>query len=281
MPTAQHDKYKIYYEVSGSGPAVVLLHSFLCDGEMWSQQVAPLAEHHRVINIDIRGHGRSSVADRPLDIYALVHDVVAVLDQEGIQNATWAGLSIGGMIALRAALIVPNRVSGLMLLDSHAGTETGFKKFKYKAMVAAARLFGIELLLPKVAKLMFGKHTLQTNPELVQHWKGKFASMSLDSIQHMVGALCARDSLKSRLGEIQQPALVLVGEEDLSLPPPCSINLAERLPNATLQIVEKAGHLSSLEQPAAVNEAMLQHLHGVGEPTMPPAEGSDDSVRSA
>lgn len=260
MPDIQHNGHTLHYRVSGTGQPVLLLHSFLCDGEMWSQQVGPLSEHYRVINIDIRGHGQSSAADSPLDIYDLVQDVVAVLDKEEIPSAVWAGLSIGGMIALRAALTVPERVSGLMLLDSHAGTETGFKKFKYRAMVAAARLFGIRPLLPKVAKLMFGTHTLQTQPELVQHWKEKFARMPLESIHNMVEALCARDSLKARLGDIQQPALVLVGDEDLSLPPPCSEKLAERLPNASLVIVEKAGHLSSLEQPAAVTEAMLQYL---------------------
>ncbi|SHG06924.1 3-oxoadipate enol-lactonase [Microbulbifer donghaiensis] len=262
MSTALNGSNEIYYEISGSGPALLLLHSFLCDGEMWREQVGPLSEHYRVINIDIRGHGQSSAADRPLDIYDLVEDVVAVMDNEGIASATWAGLSIGGMIALRAALTVPDRVSALMLLDSHAGTETGFKKFKYKAMVAAAKLFGIKPLLPKVSKLMFGQHTLQTQPELVRHWKDKFATMPLVSIANMVDALCQRDSLKTRLGDIPQAALVLVGEEDLSLPPPCSISLAERLPNASLEIVKQAGHLSSLEQPKAVTAAMLQFLRG-------------------
>ncbi|SDZ77489.1 alpha/beta fold hydrolase [Microbulbifer marinus] len=277
MPTAQHNQYEIYYAVSGSGPALVLLHSFLCDGEMWKEQVAPLSEHYRVINIDIRGHGRSSAADQPLDIYDLVLDVIAVLDKEGVESATWAGLSIGGMIALRAALTVPKRVAGLMLLDSHAGTETGFKKFKYRAMVAAAKLFGIKPLLPKVSKLMFGQHTLTTQPELVQYWKGKFATMPLLSIEHMVDALCNRDSLKTQLGEIQQPALVLVGEEDLSLPPPCSISMAERLPDAQLKVVEKAGHLSSLEQPEAVTKAMLEFMR---EHQPPQSEQKNDSIRS-
>lgn len=260
MPFATNNNYRIHYQCQGTGPTIVLLHSFLCDGEMWSAQVAPLAEHFRVINIDIRGHGKSSVADAPLDIYDLVEDVVAVLDQENVASAIWAGLSIGGMIALRAAITVPQRVSHLLLLDTHAGAETRFKITKYKMLVGLAKLFGIRPLLNVVAKLMFGQHTRTTRPELVTYWKGKFADMPLLSIQHLVNALCARDSLKTRLGAISQPALVIVGEEDVSLPPPCSIALAERLADAELAIIEHAGHLSTLEQPTAVTRAMLGFL---------------------
>lgn len=260
MPAVDHQNLHIHYDTYGAGSPVVLLHSFLCDGEMWSEQIAPLSEHYRLINVDLRGHGKSSAANGSLDIYDLVNDVLAVLDAEGIDSAVWAGLSIGGMIALRAALVAPERVSGLILLDSHAGTETRFKTYKYKTMVAAERIFGIRPLLPTVAKLMFGAHTRRTQPELVRHWKEKFASMSQISIGHMVDALCARDSLKDRLGNIHQPALVLVGEEDVSLPPPCSARMAERLSNASLQVVERAGHLSALEQPEAVTKAMLSFL---------------------
>lgn len=260
MPFAKNNNYRIYYESQGSGPAIVLLHSFLCDGEMWSPQINALSGHYRVINVDLRGHGQSGVADAPLDIYDLVADVVAVLDQEGVQNAIWGGLSIGGMIALRAAITVPDRVSHLILLDTHAGTETRFKIAKYKTLVLLAKLLGIRPMLNIVAKLMFGQHTLREQPELVTHWKNKFASMSLVSIQHVVNALCARDSLKKHLAEISQPAMVIVGEEDTSLPPPCSIALAKRLADARLTIVEHAGHLSTLEQPEAVNQAILDFL---------------------
>ncbi|WP_193165448.1 alpha/beta fold hydrolase [Microbulbifer hainanensis] len=275
MPSVQHDGYQIHYQCSGSGPALVLLHSFLCDGEMWKEQLAPLAEHYRVINIDIRGHGQSSTADKPLDIYDLVDDVVAVLDQEGIDKAIWAGLSIGGMIALRAAIKVPERVDSLLLLDTHAGTETRFKIFKYRMLVALVKLFGIKPLLPAVSKMMFGRHTRQNQPALVEYWQQKFSAMSLVSIDRVCLALCQRDSLKTQLTGISQPALVLVGEEDASLPPPCSEALAQRLPNATLEIIPQAGHLSTLEQPAAVTQSMLEFLRNHPTGRMIP---SDDQI---
>lgn len=103
MPKLERNGIPLSYEVSGSGPPVVLGHSFLCSGEMWTPQVGPLALGYQVINPDLRGHGNSGVVDAPFDLYDLVDDVLAVLDHLAIERAVWAGLSIGGMVALRAA----------------------------------------------------------------------------------------------------------------------------------------------------------------------------------
>ena len=94
MPTVESDGLEIYYEVHGSGPPLILLHSFLCSGEMWREQLEPLASHFRVVNVDLRGHGRSQTLDREPDLYALVEDAIAVLDALEIERATWMGLSI-------------------------------------------------------------------------------------------------------------------------------------------------------------------------------------------
>lgn len=260
MPTVEREGMSLFYEVSGAGPPVVLGHSFLCSGEMWAPQVGALAERHRVVNVDLRGHGRSGPMDRPFNLYELVDDVLAVLDQEGINRAVWAGLSIGGMVALRAALVAGERVSGLVLLDTHAGAETAYKKLKYRAMALAARVVGTGPLIPQVVRMFFSPHTRTAKLELVAEWKARFESVPVPSILYTVDALRRRDSVVERLGEVRVPTLVVVGEDDEPLPPPYSREIARGLPNATLVVVEKAGHLSTLEQPEAVTSAMLEFL---------------------
>ena len=89
MATATRNGITLYYETSGSGPAIVLIHSFLCDGLLFTHQVAALERTHRVINIDLRGHGRSGPSKSPYTIYDLVDDVVAVLDAGGVASAIW------------------------------------------------------------------------------------------------------------------------------------------------------------------------------------------------
>lgn len=251
---------EIFFEDMGTGTPVVLGHSFLCSGKMWREQVPALAGRFRVINPDLRGHGRSSQVDRAFSLYDTVSDVVAVLDQLGIGRAVWCGLSIGGMVALRAALTRPERVSALILLDADAGAETPLRKLKYRAMGAGARAVGVGPFLSPIARLMFGATTRRQNRTLVSEWRREFAGVHVPSVLRCLDALMRRDSLLARLGRIDVPALVLVGAEDRSLPPPLSRRIHTLLRNSTFSVIPAAGHLSALEQPAAVTEAILSFL---------------------
>ena len=265
MPNVERNGVRIYYEDVGAGPPVVLGHSFLCSGDMWRPQIEPLAESHRVINIDQRGHGRSGALTEPFDLYDMVDDALAVLDHLGIETAVWAGLSIGGMVAMRAAIIVPERVSGLILVDTHAGTESPFNKIKYRAMILCARSIGVRPLLPSIIQIMFGSTTRRENPDLVDEWRERFAAVHVSSISLAAGALIRRDSVVEILGGVRIPTAVIVGSEDDTLPEAYSKEIVRSLPEASLEVIPKSGHLSSLEQPEAVTRAMLEFLDGLEE----------------
>jgi pimeloyl-ACP methyl ester carboxylesterase len=245
---------------------VLLLHSFLCSGAMWGPQVGPLAENgHRVLNMDLRGHGRSDAAARPFDLYDLVADATAVLDHAGVGRAVWAGLSIGGMIALRAALTTPERVAALVLMDTHAGGEFAARALKYRAMALVARAVGLGPLVPSVVRIFFGPETRRDKPDLVADWGRRFRDAHVPSMIATLKALNARDSLEHRLGGIGVPALVMVGADDTALPPARSRAIAEGLAEAAYREIPGAGHLSTLENPEAVNRALLDFLAGLPE----------------
>lgn len=260
MTSVDSSGVRIAFSEQGTGSGLILAHSFLCSGEMWHPQVDELASSRRVINVDLRGHGRSGPTRTPFDLYDMVADLVTVLDHLGVERAVWGGLSIGGMIALRAALTVPERVSGLVLLDTHAGSETFFKRIKYRLMGAGSRLLGIRLFLPPILRLMFGRTTLRANRALVEQWREKIAAVDLPSILCALEALVRRDSVTDRLAEIRVPTLVVVGEEDRSLPVPYSREIASRIPGARLVVIPHAGHLSCLEQPQPVTAVIRKFL---------------------
>ena len=260
MPTIERDDIRIHAEVTGSGPAVVLGHSFLCSGAMWAPQIGPLAEHHTVVNVDLRGHGRSGAVARPFTLYDLVEDVTAVLDALRIDRAVWAGLSIGGMVALRAALVVPERVSRLILLDTSAREETVRGRLVHRMLLAAAWVAGTRGAMPGIVPQLFCRQTRTTRPDLIREWRDRIASVPFASIRYTLAALHARDRIVERLGEIDVPALVVVGAEDVATPPVCSRQIAAGLPNGTYMEIENAGHLAGLEQPEAVNSAILSFL---------------------
>ncbi len=260
MPYLEQLGRRTYFEDSGTGPAVVLGHSFLCSTEMWRGQIGLLSEHYRVINIDYRGHGNSDPAHERFSLNDLLDDTLAILDHLEIEKAVWAGLSTGGMVALRAGIEYPQRVRALIVMDADASAERTFVAFKYRAMVAAARVVGIRPLLPFVLPLMFGRTTLRESEALVTEWKPKLAQPDLATISNWVEALVNRDDLRLRLPEIDAPVLVIVGAEDRSLPPHLSRELNRGLANSELLVVDRAGHLSALERPDVVNRAMLAFL---------------------
>lgn len=167
MHRVQSQGIEIAFEVTGEGPAVVLGHSFLCSGAMWREQVGPLAAEHTVINIDARGHGESGPITVPFTLYDMVEDVLAVLDDLRVDRAVWAGLSIGGMVALRAALRAPERVRALVLVDTDAGAESdAWNRLKYRVLGGIAALAGMRAVVPQVSRQMFGGTTRRTRPEL-------------------------------------------------------------------------------------------------------------------
>jgi pimeloyl-ACP methyl ester carboxylesterase len=260
MPTADSHGIKIHYQDEGKGPPMLLLHSFLCSGEMWREQVAPLAQGHRVLNVDLRGHGSSGPIERPFELRELVDDALAVLDDAGVERAYWAGLSVGGMTALRAALEQPERVRGLLLLNTDAGAEAGWHRFRFRLMGMLARLLGMRALGGEVTRVMFGPTVRQRNPELAEEWRGKFVSGHLPSTLAMLEALMRRDDLLPYLGRIYCPTLVVGGSEDRALPIERSRRIAAALPHARFVRLEETGHLSALEHPRAVTGVMVDFL---------------------
>ena len=198
----------IHYEVAGQGRPIVLLHSFLCSGEMWREQVPALAVRFRVINIDLRGHGASGEVTRRCSIYDMVEDVCRVLDDAGEASAIWAGLSIGGMISMRAALAAPDRVDALLLLDTEAAAERPFNRIKYRVMGGVARTLGFGPLRGQISRQMFGAATMRERGPLVEEWSRRFAELHVPSILWMVGALVTRDDVTPRLREIAVPSFL-------------------------------------------------------------------------
>ena len=260
MPYIECQRHRIYYEETGSGSAILLGHSFFCSGEMWRHQVPALAESHRVINLDYRGHGRSSPIHEELDLYDLVEDSVALLDHLGVEQAVWAGLSVGGMTAMRAALRYPERVRTLILIDTDADAERTWIQWKSRPMGAGTRVVGLRPFLPAVVRGLFGRTTCRENRELVEEWRDRFAAADPESMRRFLEMLMRRDSVVSRLGEIEVPCLVIVGTEDRSLPARLSKKIDAGLPDSKLVEIPRAGHLCTLEQPEAVTAAMQDFL---------------------
>lgn len=260
MPILERQGARIFYETEGQGPPILLGHSLLSDSRMWESVAPELAKSHRVININVRGHG-GSTAPSPFTLEDLAGDWLAILDREGIESAVLCGLSMGAMTALRVALAAPERVRGLILLDTSGDPEPPQKRPQYAAMISLVRRFGhIDPIYQIIKRLMFSKATLRDRPWLVQREIDRMKDRDAHQIYHAVHAVIDRGPLLDRVHQIQVPALVLVGADDAATPPIRAERLAAALPNARLHVIPGAGHLSAVEAPAEVIREISEFL---------------------
>jgi pimeloyl-ACP methyl ester carboxylesterase len=158
MPFADIHGQRIFYEDSGgSGPAVVLAHGFLMSHAMFDPQVAALAPDLRVIRWDERAHGRTEWDNKPFTYWDSAADCLALLDHLGLDRAVIGGMSQGGFLSLRAALLRPDRVKGLVLIDTQAGVDDEETRARYRTMRDTWVAMGaLEPLVEIVAGLILG-----------------------------------------------------------------------------------------------------------------------------
>ncbi len=260
MPHLQRGGAEIYYEISGDGPPILLGHSLLCDGRMWEGVVPLLAEHYRVINVDFRGH-RNSTAPGEFTFDDLADDWLAILDELDIQRAVLCGLSMGGMTAFCFSLKYPERVAGIIGIDTNGDAETLVNRLKYTAMNAIYSRFGlVDALRGTTNKLMFGATTIAERPDLVQRFVDRVEGHDRPQLARAIRGVFSRPSFLADLHTLTCPVLLLVGEEDLATPLKWSQRLRRAIPGSMLRIIPRAGHLSAMEQPEEVAELALDFL---------------------
>ena len=251
---------RLAYEVTGEGPAVVLVHGFGLDRRMWDPQAEHLAARHRVVRYDCRGFGASGPAD-PAVPYTHAGDLLALLDHLAIGEAVLAGLSFGGRVVLQAALAAPDRVRGLVLLDavldgvpwdpeSAAGLDEVARRVRAGGLPAgraawlAHPLFAAARQRPGLASRLAAM--VADYPG--QHWLGQDP--------HQRTGPEPIDALE----QVTVPTLVAVGDQDVPGFREMSAVLARRIPGAQYRVISGAGHMTNLEQPAAVNDLLARFL---------------------
>jgi pimeloyl-ACP methyl ester carboxylesterase len=238
----------------GTGPAVVLLHSFLMDGEMFAPQVAALGDAFRLVTIDERGHGKTP-ADGPFTYWDVADDVLAVADELGIDRFAVVGTSQGGFIGLRLALLAPDRITALAVLGSSAAAEDPQVAEAYRGLGALWATQGpTDQLLDMVATICLGAMDSSA-------WKIKLRALPADRVTMLLDTLTGRDGVVDRLGEISCPTLVLHGSADAAYPVARAEEIVAAVPKAEpLVLVEGGAHFLSLTDAAAVNPPLREFL---------------------
>ncbi|GAB4588408.1 alpha/beta fold hydrolase [Nocardia sp. IFM 10818] len=259
MPYVSTDGARVFYTDSGdrTRPAVVLGHGFFMDLSMFAPQAEYLeAKGFRVLCWDARGHGGTTVTDPggSFTYWDSARDLLAVMDAAGVDRAILGGMSQGGYTVLRAALLAPERVSALLLLDTEAGASSAEQQAEYRRLFDAWTNpeVPITALADNLAPGLIGGTAADQAP-----WRAKWAASDRSAITAAADCLTTRESILDRLPEITCPALVLRGETDAASTAEKSAALAAGLPGADPVVtIPGAGHAANWTAPDLVNAAI-------------------------
>lgn len=239
---------RIAYEVLGQGPPVVLVHGVGYARWGWEPVVAPLADDFLVVTLDNRGVGASDAPLGPYSARQLAGDVIAVLDDVGLERAHVVGTSLGGMVAQEMALGWRERVRGLVLACTTPGGLGAFPMPDPTVRLLAEAWS----LPPDVALRRFVENALAPDvaPELVERiFRRRLEHPPSPAGWQAQAAAGASFDAFDRVGEIEAPTLVLHGTGDAVVDHRNAELLAERIPGARLELLPGAGHLFFWEQP--------------------------------
>jgi len=251
MPTIEISGNEVYFSLSGCGPKdILLVHGSGGDHTIWGYQVKELRKNFSIAAIDLNGHGRSAFRNGDgLETYT--QDVLAVLERLS-PDTFLVGHSLGGAIALNVVLCYPDRISGLGLIGTGARLRVLPKILE---LVRGDFEAAIELIL----SWAFGETFFRHQPRLLQKTKEQ---MRRNGQKILLRDLLTCDSfdVMNKLEQIKVPVLIICGREDKLTPVKYSEYLRDHISGATLHIIEEAGHMVMLEQPAQLNRTIKEFL---------------------
>ncbi len=268
MPTALLNGVRIHYESHGQGFPLVFAYGLGGNTTEWYGQVPEFSKKYRFIIWDPRGHGQS---DSPpnLDQYGsgnAAYDLLALLDHLGIEKAYVGGLSMGGGISTRFALLFPHRTAALVVIDSASasGLPTPPAALRMRHRI-------VELALSERMDAV-ADYSIRHNPNISRTAKSgpegeravREMYAALDPVGYAYSTLATTVNAEfdpNLLMKIRVPTLVLSGDEDPALEA-CKL-IHSKIAGSQMKIIPNAGHLSNLDQPEAFNRAVLEFLEEV------------------
>lgn len=252
----------LHHQATGrsDAPALVFNNSLGSDFRIW-QTVAPaFADRFRVVLYDKRGHGLSDAPSPPYTLDDHTDDLLALLDHLKVESAALVGLSVGGMIAQRAAVRAPGRVGALVLCCTAA--KIGAPEL-WAERISAVEKGGIEPIADNVLQRWFTPDFRKTCPDEVAGWRNMLVRITA----HGYAGTCAaiRDAdLTADAGRIDIPTLCIAGDQDGSTPAEVVRNTASLIPGARFELIEGCGHIPCIEKPVALAQLIQNHLQEAG-----------------
>jgi pimeloyl-ACP methyl ester carboxylesterase len=268
--TIQINGHTIFYTVKGEGKPLLLIHGYGAGMWVWEKQIEALSQSYRVYALDLIGHGYSDRPKIPYSPETYIHFLRDFMEGVGIEKATLIGNSMGGGIAWATAILFPERVDRLILINGvPPDVLNSVKNDSFKMLVAIKDIPFLPYLVMTGRNRNSIKRILLEcvsdikliTPEILnrQYQLSKIKGTTwvlYSTFKHAEEGLTLRD----KLSLIRQPTLLIWGERDIILPPPVGEALQQAITGSKFKRIEKSGHIPMWETPDEVNPAILDFL---------------------
>ncbi len=263
MPIVDSNGIQIHYTERGQGgEPLILLMGLGADGSVWEEHVKAYERHYRCIMVDNRGAGGSSKPEGPYTTEAMARDVLGIMDALGIEKAHWSGISMGSAIAQHAALLAPDRVQSLTLNCSWTECDNYsariFETFRaaYPVMPAGdfAKLLQLIIFTPA-----YHERSLE---DLLERQQGAVTNANPMPVHAFAAQCdaCISHRTTGRLGAIQAPTLITVGDRDQFTPLHLSEAILREIPHAEFEVFEGSGHTHHWDSLERFNRVTLDFM---------------------
>jgi len=258
--TAERTPAGTSYLATGQGQTVVLIHGVGLNKEMWGGQVVGLATHYRVIAYDMLGHGDSPRPAPGTGLLGYADQLLELLEHLQVPHATEIGFSMGGLVARAFALHYPERLQGLVVLNS-VFNRSPEQREGVIARTAQAAEHGPDANAEAALSRWFSREYQAANPAQIAAIRQTLAGNDPQGYLTTYELFATQDMYRADdLGSIQVPTLIATGELDPGSTPEMARQLAERIPGAQVAILEEQRHMMPVESPRLVNQVLLSFL---------------------
>lgn len=261
MPFTKINGIDTFYSISGSGPAVVLIHHLAGNTKSWFNQIPYLAKYYQVMAYDLRGHGRSGEPEHVFTMDDLADDLFLLLQELSMKRCSIIGHSIGGMIAPLFAIKHEPMVNAMVIVSGASQALASDKLANYGIMRDIAQTKGMEALAEYRRSNNQISQKIINDTKLWEYFKSLYRETSAQGYIRMSEALAAMPNLTGRMKEIHCPTLGVVGDLD----PVFMETMRTIADNAEMrmEIMRNCGHFVMMEEPDEFNNIITAFLRAI------------------
>jgi pimeloyl-ACP methyl ester carboxylesterase len=250
----------VYLDGDQNSKSIIFVHGFPFDHYMWDNQIRDFRDNHYCITYDIRGLGSSPADNGQFTLEMFVDDLEEIINQLKLVKPVLCGLSMGGYISLRAVERMQEKFSAIILCDTKSGSDNDEAKLKRAAGIKQINSGSFDSFIDTFVRNCFGDTFVKERKNVYDEVVKKSKNNNPVGVKGCLLAMAGRTDTTRFLNKITLPTLIISGAEDKLTPPEVMKQMADQIRNSKFVLVEEAGHMTPIENPQAVSEAIKNFL---------------------